>query len=60
MVIDQPGNHGFSLKVDFPGVRARERADFLIAAHRDDALAANGNRLRDAKPLIDGNDFSVG
>ena len=60
VIVDQSGNHGFSLEIDFFGVGACEPRDFRGVAHRDDVLAPDGDRLRDGEPRVDGNDFSVG
>ena len=55
-----------------PGVTARPRrsirrvagpascVDLLVGADRDDALALDGDRLRDREPLVDGDDLAVG
>ena len=59
VVVDQPGNDGPAPQIDPARVRPGEPRDLLVGADRHDAVAPNRHRLRDRKPLIDGDDFPV-
>jgi len=59
VVVDQAGNHGTSAQVDAACGRCRQFCDFGITSHGNDPVAANGDRLRQGKTLVDGDDLPV-
>src|SRR5271166_2198755 len=57
--VDEPGNHGLAAEIDSASVRPGEPRDVLIAADRYKAVASNRDCLRDAEPIVDGDDLAV-
>jgi hypothetical protein len=60
VVVDQAGNDRTAARVDPPRRGPGQGRDRLIASHRDDAAAADGNRLRDRELVVNGDDLGVG
>ncbi|HEY0673315.1 MAG TPA: hypothetical protein VGD27_13650 [Longimicrobiales bacterium] len=44
--VDQPGHDRLAREIDEAGTAAAQCACFLVAAHKDDALATDGDGLR--------------
>ena len=59
VIVDEPRHHRLAAQVDTARGRTGEPVDVLVGADGDDAIAADGHRLRDRELIVDGNDFSV-
>ena len=59
VVVDQAGDHGAAGKIDDAGRRALELLDVGVAPTRDDALAADRQRLHDGEAIVDRDDLAV-
>src|SRR5262245_46403946 len=60
MVVDEARNNSPAHEIDALGCRARELRNFSSSSHGENALALDCNSLGNGKPVVDGNDFSVG
>jgi hypothetical protein len=56
MVVHQAGDHGAAAQVDHARGRAGERAQLIVVADGEDAVAADGDALVNGKGAVDGND----
>jgi hypothetical protein len=59
MPIGDAGNDRLAAEIEHTGRRHRMRRHRGIGPHRDDALAGDRNRLRNAEIGVDGDDFAV-
>ncbi len=59
VIVDEAGDDGASREIYGPRLRTSELIDIRIGADRDDALAADRQRLRDGKAVVDGDDLAV-
>ena len=59
VIVDKAGNDRPAAQIDSPGVRSGHLTDGLVRADRDDAIAFDGDRLRDGEALVDGDDLAV-
>ena len=60
VVVDQPGHDGFAGEVDAARVGSGETRDVGGGADGDDAIASDGDGLRDREAVVDGDDLAVG
>jgi len=59
VVVDETRDHRPSVQIDPPGA-AGELIDLLIGTDRDNPVALDRDRLRDAEAIVDGDDLPVG
>ena len=59
MIVDQARDHGAAAEVDHAGLRALELVDVGGGADRDDAPAADCQRLGDREAVVDRHDLAV-
>src|SRR3954464_165940 len=59
VVVDQSWDDGAAGKVDDPCLRTLERLDLGRGADLEDALALDGERLRDGEAVVYGDDLAV-
>jgi hypothetical protein len=60
VVVDQAGDDGLAGEIDAARVGPGETIDVRGAADGDDAIASDGDRLRDREAVVDGDDLTVG
>jgi hypothetical protein len=59
VVVDQSWDDGAAGQVDDPCLRTPERLDLGCGADLEDALALDGERLRDGEAVVHGDDLAV-
>jgi len=60
VVVDEARHHGAPPHVDAARGGARHLRDLLVGADRDDAIAFDGDRLRDRELVVNRDDLAVG